>query len=193
MPDKYAEERERRSLLNKLKDQYEPGPMREQLFEVRAVDGQPLAKPSYEWMHYAGMGDVDLVETDPEEEVAIKQLLKEGKIVPTLSESFQMGHMTLRRLKHFDDVNFGLDADSSPIIFEYGVGKGAVDPIIRPDQEYDPVIDQLRRRLEYGRAKIDSDPIQLHDGPTVWPVHTDQRFFNLRERQQAYTPHARMN
>lgn len=190
--DSYTEERNRLDLLNRIKEQNEPYSGRPQLYQVVAVDGELVRTTRYEWMHAAGMGDYALSKATPDDTRAIKHLVREGRIVPTMLEDFGFGAKTLRHLKHFDDVHFALDNQATPIMYEYAHFPERPDPVIRPDKSHDAAIKQLRDRIQYGRAEIDGGPILLRGGPVVWPIHTDREVIALRDRQRSFDKQAEL-
>ncbi len=177
-------------LQDKLKARYEPGPMRTRLYEVFEEAGQPVKEKKLAWMFYAGMGDVDLHDVPELEINAAETLLKDGIIVPTFDEDFY-NVKKIRRLLHFDDVNFGLDENDGIVIFE--LVKWLPEPdrpdlVIRPDEKYDAAIKKLRQRmdstLDSNLALVDEKPLQLKGGPLIKPIITDTNRVGIMLRQR---------
>lgn len=178
-------------LENRLKARYEPGPMRQRLYEVFKVASIPCNPTKFEWMYYAGMGDVALNDASQKEINAAKELLKDGVIVPTFEDNFY-DIKDIRRIQHFDDVRFGLDTSDNIIIYDLGPRDlpDFPDLIIRPDAKHDAAIARLKGRMNTSLPNhaivIDETPIQLRDGQIIRPLITDPHLADLRIRQIAF-------
>ena len=100
-------------LQDKLKARYEPGPMRPMLCEAFE---KGITSPKLQWMFYAGMGDVGFHDATDIDTRAAKELIKDGYLVTT----FEYDHYSAkyRTIKHFDDVNFGLEENGGIVIYE---------------------------------------------------------------------------
>lgn len=159
--------------------------MRPRLCEVFAISGQELAVVEYEWMFYAGMGSVDFRPASEDETAAVKDLLPTGAVVPMFEEDADFGIKSFRRIKHIDDVSFGLTAQDEMILFEMTSPEDFPDFVIKPDGRYDKAIAQIKHRLAYNRAVVDA-AIQLKEGPIVRPIILDQNMIELRKRQRHF-------
>lgn len=180
------------SILSKTKAQYEPGPMRNRLYETIEFNGVKPRRPRFEWMYYAGMGDVGLLKVSEPETKAVKELLAQGRLVPTFEEDFY-GIQKIRHIQHFDDVKFGLDAQDNILIYDFARRidiPDMPDPVIRPDGIHDAAIKQIKDRMDFSVAShtvtVDNAPIQLKGGPVVRPIITDARLIELKKRQQEF-------
>lgn len=186
----FALDASKSDLENKVKVRYEPGPIRHRLYEIFEEAGQPVARQKFAWMYYAGMGDVDLYDANKKDVPAIQTLLKDGILVPTFEEDFY-GVKNIRRLMHFDDVNFGLEKNGGIVIFELVKWLSTPDMpdlVIRPDEKYDAVISKLKGRMESSlpshNALVDETPLQLKGGPLVHPIITDPNRVRVMMRQR---------
>lgn len=182
----FAADAARQHLQDKLKERYEPGPMRPRLCEVTTPHA---TTPKLQWMFNAGMGDISFHDVKKEETAAAKHLLEQGILVRT----FEYEHYSskYRTIKHFDDVNFGLDANDGIVIFE--LTKWLPKPympdlVIRPDEQYDAALKNLRTRMGFepsiGKVLIDDTPLQLKGGPLVRPIITDPNRVRIMQRQR---------
>ena len=181
----FAADAARQHLQDKIKERYEPGPMRPRLCEVTA---RHATTPKLQWMFNAGMGDIGFHDVTKEETAAAKHLLEQGILVRT----FEHEHYSskYRTIKHFDDVNFGLDANGGFVIFE--LTKWLPEPdmpdlVIRPDKEYDAVINRLKGRIDLPYPHgitVDDDRLQLKGGPLIQPIITDPNRVRIMQRQR---------
>lgn len=182
------------SILERVKAQYEQGPMRSKLCEIFEVTEHTLPQPVYEWMYYAGMGEVAFNDAGKNEPPAIKKLLEQGRLVPTFEDD-HYGIKKFRVLQHFDDVKFGVDEDGKLLIYDfmYSADQPDIpDRVIRMDEKYDAVINQLKKRMDFSvphhAVTIDNAPIRLRGGPVIRPVITDSGLIELRRRQKEFKP-----
>lgn len=178
--DQINTEYERRRLLDSVKHQSEPGAMRRRLYEI--IGDTPT--PAYEWMFYAGMGNVDMMPAKEPEVAAVQSLIEEGRLLSTFTESFY-GIKTIRLIQHFDDVNFGYKDDDSLVIFRLSSHEGFADEIITPDKRFDAAINALKMRIEYSKTLVDA-PITVTDktgNHNIRPIITNTNFIELRSRQ----------
>lgn len=186
----YKLDAEKARLEDKVKARYEPGPMRPQLNEVfyNHVTGKK-EQPKLQWRFYAGMGETDFYDATDDEKTAAKALLSDGVLVKTFEYGSYYNKAT--QIKHFDDVNFGLDENGGIVIFE--LVKWLPEPdrpdlVIRPDEKYDAVIKRLKSRmgstLHNHAALVDETPLQLKGGPLVKPVVTDPNRVRIMMRQR---------
>ncbi len=186
---------DRIQLLDKTKNQYTAGPMRPRLYEVFEEEGKTLETPTFEWMVYAGMGNVELMPASAEEQASAKELIATGEIVPTFEEDF-FGFKKIRLIQHFDDVKFGVDEDNNIVIYDF---THEIEAPIPPDPvlsfleaRHTPAVELLMKRLDFSvphhAVAIDSDPIQLQGGPMVKPFILNADMIAIRYRQRAFTP-----
>jgi hypothetical protein len=176
---------ERDRLLDRLKTRYEPGAMRPQLYQTASREtGQPdIFK--FQWMFYAGMGEVDFHPAKPEEAKAAQELLESGAALAIPSSPFYYGFDLLERVKLLEDVQWGLTPGGEAIIFNLTDKPDGKDEVIKIDA-YSPAIVELRQRLHYNRAFPDR-PITLNDGTPVVPIQFEKQEAILRKRQDALT------
>lgn len=176
---------ERDRLLDKLKERYEPGAMRPQLY----VSAEPLEHGidilRMQWMFYAGMGEVDFHPASPAEQRAATELLDQGWLVSTAPFS-HYGLGQFQRVQLIEDLNWGLIEGGKAVIFD--LSAAGKDQVIKADEAYTPALDELRKRLEYGKAYA-ADPVVLNDGTPVVPIHFNKTHATLRSRQQAFEKH----
>lgn len=208
MSHDYKLDAEKARLEDKVKARYEPGPMRPQLNEVlyhkkASYDPSPLHTQTHhhdspagsnallklQWRFYAGMGETDFYDATDDEKTAAKALLSDGVLVKTFEYGSYYNKAT--QIKHFDDVNFGLDENGGIVIFE--LVKWLPEPdrpdlVIRPDEKYDAVIKRLKSRMDTTlhnhAALVDETPLQLKGGPLVKPVVTDPNRVRIMMRQR---------
>lgn len=181
------------SLLSKVKSQFEPGPMRPQLYSMLNKDGSQPSELKLQWMYYAGMGDVafhDLA-NDNEKAAALK-FIAEGRFVPEeISDHYGRA---IQRIKHFDDVNWGKKSDGNIIMYDLSHNDFRPDwpdMVITLDDRHKAALEALRKRMEYSVSigkTWEDDPITLKDGTEVTPILTNLDQIHLRLRQKGITP-----
>lgn len=178
---------QQKSLLDKIKRQYEPGPMRPCLYEVFAKAGRKLDQPSYEWMFYAGMGDVDMHPAAPEEAVAACALIKECKLVPTFEENF-WGKF-IRLVSHFDDVNFGMDDRDKVVMYDLATSEGFPDTVVDANEKVaKKLTDRIDFSIPHHAVKVSERPIRLRNGSVIRPIITDAAQIAIQKRQEEFKP-----
>lgn len=173
-------------LLNRLRSQREYGPMQPRLYEIFEFNGHKLPETSFEWMFYAGMGDVGFHAAQPDVHSAAKSLLRKGDLVRTFEEDVY-GLKKIRRIQHFDDVKFGLDAQGGVIIYDFIPTDAMPDPVIRPDKTHRSAIARVSQMIESKTALIDQ-PLRLTQGDVVRPVILGRGAIEMRQRQMDFKP-----
>lgn len=176
---------ERDRLLDRLKDRYEPGAMRPQLYVNIEQQERGVQVLRMQWMFYAGMGDVDFHPASPAEQVAATELLESGWLVATAPYSY-LGMEQLQRIQLLEDLNWGLVDGGKAVI--YTLSPEGKDQVILTDKTFDPALDELRKRLHYGKA-FAAKPILLTDGTPLVPIHFDKTWAVQHQREQAFTAH----
>lgn len=183
----FAADARRNRLLEKLKRQYEPGPMRPRLCLVYEEGGIMLEQPKLAWEFYAGMGDTALHDLQPEEAQTAQELLQSGKIVPCGTDTIY-GQTNFFVIKHFDDVNWGKLQNGELIIYEMAHHTNFPDTIIHPGPMQEAAVNVLAHRMEYADfADISySDPIRLRSGEVIQPIITDRNVSAMLQRRQDF-------
>ena len=180
---------EKTKLLSQHKYQDEPGAMRPRMFKVLTNNNTPTSHFKLQWMYYGGMGNFDLSNLhSPTQNKAAKQLIKDGKLVPTSTQEHY--ELKIQRLTHFDDVNWAKTPDGNLIIFNLCAFNNRPewpDEVITPDETHDTAIASLKAKTEYGKT-MEDEPITLRDGSQVIPILTDTRLIEFRKRQQGLIP-----
>jgi hypothetical protein len=171
-------------LLSRLRSQSEYGPMQPRLYEIFEFNGHKLPDTSFEWMFYAGMGDIGFHAANDTDHSAAKSLLRKGDLVRTFEENIY-GMKQIRRIEHFDDVKFGLDQDNEVIIFNFTPTTAMPDPVVRPDKTHRSAIARVKMMLESKTALVDQ-PLKLTQGDVIRPVIHNKGQMEIRTRQMDF-------
>ena len=173
-------------LLTRLRSQRERGPMQPRLYEIFEFNGHPLPNTSFEWMYYAGMGDVAFNAAQDTDHAAAKSLLRKGDLVRTFEEDIY-GMKKIRRIQHFDDVKFALDTEGEVIMFDFMPTTAMPDPVIRPDKTHRAAIARVKQMIESKNALVDQ-PLRLTQGDAIRPIILDSGLMEMRQRQTVFKP-----
>lgn len=173
-------------LLTRLRTQQERGAMQPRLYEIFEFNGHKLPETSFEWMYYAGMGDVAFHAATPEVHSAAKSLLRKGDLVRTFEDDVY-GLKKIRRIEHFDDIKFGYDKNDEVIIFNFSPTTALPDPVIRPDKTHRSAIARVKQMIESKTALVDQ-PLKLTQGDVIRPVVLGRSAMEMRQRQMDFKP-----
>ena len=182
------------NLANSLKDQYDSAGGRPRLCQSWDSGDETRETMTYRWFGSGGQGFPAFHDAQPEVAQHARELLAEGTIAPGFINGFH-GMFQTRSLKILEDLNWGMDENNSLVLFEFAFTPKYPDrvlrvedaDVIRHDDAYTGAIKQIRNRLNYKHATIDT-PLSLSDGTIIKPLILDRRMIPVRDRQNAYTP-----
>lgn len=174
-------DKERQDLLDKLKVRYHPGVAPATLVETKDVGETSL---KLQWMFYAGMGETDFHNAQPQIKKIAENLLTEGKIARGIP--FFYYNTRVQPLKLLEDLNWALDKNDGVVLLDLGKAPGISDRVLPVNATYDAASAELVKRIRYGHAMIDQ-PLRLANNEVVRPIVMDANAITIRQRQQAYT------